>query len=57
MNRREFLQCAAILVSGSSAAQLGFSLNEEQEVYLAKAPDFNATPVNYFTPLQREIMA
>lgn len=56
MNRREFLQCAAILVSGSSAAQLGFSLNEEQEVYLATAPDFNATPVNYFTPLQREII-
>ena len=57
MNRREFLQCAAILVSGSSAAQLGFSLNEEQEVYLATAPDFSATPVDYFSPLQREIIA
>lgn len=57
MNRREFLQCAAILVSGSSAAQLGFSLTEEQEVYLATAPDFTATPVNYFTPPQREIIA
>ena len=57
MNRREFLQCAAILVSGSSAAQLGFSLTEEQEVYLATAPDFTSTPVNYFTPPQREIIA
>lgn len=57
MNRREFLQCAAILVSGSSAAQLGFSLTEEQEVYLATAPDFTATPVNYFTSPQREIIA
>ena len=57
MNRREFLQCAAILVSGSSAAQLGFTLNEEQEVYLATAPDFSTTPVDYFTPVQRKIIA
>ena len=57
MNRREILQCAAILVSGSSADQLGFRLTEEQEVYLATAPDFTATPVNYVTPPQREIIA
>ena len=57
MNRREFLQCAAILVSGSSAAQLGFTLNEEQEVYLATAPDFSTTSVDYFTPVQRKIIA
>jgi gluconate 2-dehydrogenase gamma chain len=57
VNRREFLQCAAILFSGSSAAQLGFSLNEEQKVYLATAPDFNTTPVDYFTPLQRKNIA
>lgn len=57
MNRREFLQCAAILISGSSAAQLGFSLSEEQQVYLATAPDFNSTTVNYFSPVQRKIIA
>lgn len=57
MNRREFLQCAAILVSGSSAAQLGFSLNEEQQVYLATAPDYIATEVDYLTPAQRKIIA
>jgi len=57
MNRREFLQCAAILISGSSAARLGFSLSEEQVVYLATAPDYNATAVDYFTPVQRRIIA
>jgi gluconate 2-dehydrogenase gamma chain len=56
MNRREFLQCAAILISGSSAAQLGFSLSEEQKVYLASAPDYNTHKVNYFSPAQREIV-
>ena len=34
MNRREFLQCGALLVSGLSASQLGFSLTEEQQAYL-----------------------
>ena len=57
MNRREFLQCAAILISGSSAAQLGFSLSEEQQVYLASAPDYNTHKVNYFSPAQRDIVA
>lgn len=57
MNRREFLQCAAILISGSSAAQLGFSLSEEQQVYLASAPDYNTHKVNYFSSAQREIVA
>lgn len=57
MNRREFLQCAAILVSGCSAAQLGFSLTEEQQVYLATAPNYNTSDVDYFTPAQRKIIA
>jgi hypothetical protein len=57
MNRREFLQCAAIVISGASASQLGFSLSAEQQVYLANAPDFNSTPVDYFTPAQRRILA
>ena len=56
MNRREFLQCAAILITGVSASQLGFTLSAEQTVYLAAAPDYNTTPVNFFTPVQREIV-
>ncbi len=57
MNRREFLQCAAILISGASASQLGFSLSAEQTTYLATAPDYNTTAVDYFTPAQRKIVA
>lgn len=57
MNRREFLQCAAILVSGIGASQLGFSLSEEQNAFLANAPDFNTRAVNFFSPAQREIVA
>ena len=57
MNRREFLQCAAILVSGTSASQLGFTPSEEQQVYLASAPDYNKGKVNYLTPAQRKIIA
>jgi len=56
MNRREFLQCAAILVSGASASQLGFSLSDEQQAYLAAAPDYNKTPVNYLSEPQRSII-
>lgn len=57
MNRREFMQCATILVSGLSASQLGFSLTEEQQVYLASAPNYNTGPLDYLTPAQRKIIA
>tara|TARA_B110000503_G_scaffold32105_2_gene52168 strand:+ start:64379 stop:64996 length:618 start_codon:yes stop_codon:yes gene_type:complete len=57
MNRREFLQCAAILISGASASQLGFSLSAEQVTYLASAPNYNSTAVDYFSPTQRKIVA
>lgn len=57
MNRREFLQCAAILISGVSASQLGFSLSAEQQTFMANAPNFNTTEVDYLTPAQRKIVA
>jgi glucoside 3-dehydrogenase (cytochrome c) hitch-hiker subunit len=57
MNRREFLQCAAILISGATASQLGFSLSVEQTTFLANAPNYNTTPVDFFTPAQRKIVA
>jgi len=57
MNRREFLQCAAILISGVGASQLGFSLSEEQQHFLADAPDFNTGKIDYFSPVHREIVA
>jgi hypothetical protein len=57
MNRREFLQCAAILVSGTSASQLGLALNRDQQVYLATAPDYNRSKADYLTGPQRRIIA
>ena len=57
MNRREFLQCAALLVSGASASRLGFALTQEQTAYLATAPNYNTTAVDYLTPAQRRIIA
>ncbi|QFU75939.1 gluconate 2-dehydrogenase subunit 3 family protein [Halioglobus maricola] len=57
MNRREFLQCAAIMVSGLTASQLGIALTEEQRVYLASAPNYNTTDVDYLSEEQRQILA
>lgn len=57
MNRREFLQCAAVLVSGVSANGLAFTLNDEQQQYLATAPDYNTGKVDYLTAAQRRTLA
>ena len=57
MNRREFLQCAAILVSGASASQVGFSLSEEQQVHLAAWANYNTGTTNYLNESQRAIIA
>ena len=57
MNRREFMECAAILISGMSASQLGFTLSEQQRQHLAAAPPFIATAVDYFSDAQRETVA
>lgn len=57
MNRREFLQCAAILVSGAAVSQVGFSLTGEQYTYLATAPDYIARPGNYFSEAQKKAVA
>jgi hypothetical protein len=55
MNRREFLQCASVLVSGAGFSHL--ALTEEQKIYLAAAPDYNAGKVNYLSPARRLIVA
>ena len=57
MNRREFLQCTALLISGASASQLGFSLSQEQQVYLAAAANYNTGEVDFLTDAQRRIIA
>ena len=56
MNRRNFLECAAVLVSGMTASQLGFSLNFEQLQYLASAPDYTSKKANIFTNAQRRLV-
>ena len=57
MNRREFLQCATILVSGIGASGLGFALSEEQQNYLAAAPNYNAGEVNFLSQEQRRVLS
>lgn len=57
MNRREFLQCAAILVSGASVSQLGLALTQEQQVYLAAAPNYNTGSSSFLNESQRKIIA
>lgn len=57
MNRREFLQCAAILVGGLGVGELAFGLTDEQRAYLAAAPDYNTGASDYFNEAQRRIIA
>jgi len=57
MNRREILQCAAVLVSGAGFSQLGFALNEKQRAYLATAPDYTSKKASYLSTKQRRIIA
>ncbi len=57
MNRRELLQCVAILASGTAVSKLGVALSDEQLVYLAAAPGYASRKVDFFTPAQRRIIA
>lgn len=57
MNRREFMECAAILISGMSASQLGFALSEQQRKHLASAPPYIASEGSYFDEPQRKTIA
>ena len=57
MNRREFMQCIAILASGTSLSQLGFALSENQQKFMRAAPDFTSRTVDYFTTGQRELVS
>jgi len=57
LNRREFLECATLLVAGMTASQVGFTLTEEQKIYLATAPDYIAHDVALFSKEQRFLIA
>jgi hypothetical protein len=52
MNRREFLQCAALLVAGSAASP--WALSVEQRTFLAARPDYvDSAPLQFFSAIQR----
>jgi len=57
MNRREFMQCAAVLISGASISSLGFTMNHDQHAFLASAPNYIKNPVNFFSALQRSAVS
>lgn len=57
MNRREFMECAALLVSGLGLGQSVFALSSEQMTYLATAPDYTSQKIDFFSTPQREVVA
>ncbi len=57
MNRREFMQCAAVLVSGATISSLGFTMNHEQHAFIASAPNYIRKPVNFFSAIQRSTVS
>ena len=56
MNRREFMQCAALLVSGIAAGRVGLVVSEEQRHFIAGA-NYNASAAQYFNDAQRAVVA
>ena len=54
MNRRDFLQCAALLAAGVGASPASWSLSEGQQAFLAAQPDYvDREPRRPFTAAQR----
>ena len=58
MNRREFLQCAAVLAAGVSTLPSGWAMNSEQQGFLAAQANYiDRQPLTFFTPAQRAVVA
>ncbi len=57
MNRREFLQCAAVLVGSAGIPSGALALTSEQMTYLAAADDYVKQPASLFSSRQRAIIA
>ena len=54
MDRRQFIQAAALLVAGAKTAPASWALSEEQRVFLASQPDYlDRGPLDFFTDVQR----
>ncbi|GAB3291914.1 gluconate 2-dehydrogenase subunit 3 family protein [Parahaliea aestuarii] len=58
MNRREFLQAAALLAAGATAVPRGWTMSTAQQNFLAAQPDYiDRHSVDFFTPLQRSTIS
>lgn len=57
MNRRELLQCTAILAGAASMGRTALALSDEQTAFLAARPNFNSRPVDYLSPQHRRLVA
>ncbi|GAB3115405.1 gluconate 2-dehydrogenase subunit 3 family protein [Aestuariicella hydrocarbonica] len=57
MNRREFLQCAAIMVGSAGVSGHVLALSQAQMTYLAAAGDYVKKPATLFSQQQRAIVA
>ncbi|MFT4822180.1 MAG: gluconate 2-dehydrogenase gamma chain [Halioglobus sp.] len=58
MNRREFLQCAAVLAAGSVALPSSWVLSEEQSTFIAGQRNYiDRSIATFFTPQQRATVA
>ncbi|MFK8049114.1 MAG: gluconate 2-dehydrogenase subunit 3 family protein [Halioglobus sp.] len=54
MNRREFMQCAAVLTAGSAVFPSGWVMSEEQKVFIASQANYiERGTANFFTSEQR----
>lgn len=58
MNRREFLQCAAVMAAGASAMQSTLVLSQEQQAFLAAQPNYiDRQALDFFSAEQRRAVA
>ena len=57
MNRREFLQCAAMLAAGTSTMPASWAMNNTQQVFLAAQANYiDRKPLTFFSPAQRALV-
>lgn len=56
MNRRDFLQCAAIIVGSAGIVPAGLALTTEQRSYLAAAPNYTARNIRFFSTIERAVV-
>jgi gluconate 2-dehydrogenase gamma chain len=57
MNRREFIQCAALLAAGTAGIPNSWSMNHEQHRFLAAEKSYiNNKPLTFFSGQQRAVV-